>query len=58
MLHQQQQQRAPPPLPPKPVRLAAHNSGDGVGGIPIVRTQNGGVHLSLPGEKGYSVSFV
>lgn len=59
LLHpQQQQQRAPPPLPPKPVRLAHNIAGDGVGGIPIVRTQNGGVHLSLPGEKGYSVSFV
>ena len=64
----------PPPLPPKPVRLmtpsavhatAAANqqnlppfSGDNGGGIPVVRSQNGGVHLSLPGEKGYSVSFV
>ncbi len=63
----------PPPLPPKPVRLmtpsAVHAtaanqqnlppfSGDNGGGIPVVRSQNGGVHLSLPGEKGYSVSFV
>jgi len=60
--------RPPPPLPPKPVRgpppLPPHPH---TGGpllqhphneqIPVTRTQNG-VFLGIPGEKGYSVSFV